>query len=358
MMERRPWLKRVDRRLPLRYRDVLPEATPIVGPSITLPDVPTPTPGQDGYDTATPVTPGVRSLRGHIQRFFSTHRNKFALFRRYFGDGPPSHDPEDNVTVEHLCETDGPVEVPLPLLSNPHSPYPNHNAFRLGDWYWNGGPQKSQESFKDLLNIIGDPDFSPADVRHVNWNQINQTLADDEYWMDEDDGWEKTEVSILVPFQPRRSAISSPDAGPQQYVVGDFYHRSVVGVVKEKLSNSLDNDHFHYEPYELNWQPGTSPHPIRVHGELYTSEAFLDAHRALQNSPPEPGCDRPRNIVALMFYSDSTHLTSFGDASLWPLYLYFGNESKYRRCKPSCHLGNHIAYFRKVRRPIPFSVPD
>ena len=36
-----------------------------------------------------------------------------------------------------------------------------------------------------------------------------------------------------------------------------------------------------------------------------------------------------------MFWSDSTQLTQFGTAKLWPLYVFFGNESKYRRCQPT-----------------------
>ncbi|KAG1832562.1 hypothetical protein F4604DRAFT_1945993 [Suillus subluteus] len=74
----------------------------------------------------------------------------------------------------------------------------------------------------------------------------------------------------------------------------------------------------------------------------------MDAHRELQESPGEAGCDLPRVVVALMFWSDSTHLTTFGNAKLWPLYMYFGNESKYRRCKPTCNLSNHVAYFQKL----------
>ncbi|KAH7904490.1 hypothetical protein BJ138DRAFT_1019091 [Hygrophoropsis aurantiaca] len=74
----------------------------------------------------------------------------------------------------------------------------------------------------------------------------------------------------------------------------------------------------------------------------------MDAHKEVQGLPNEPGCDRPKVVVALQFWSDSTHLTSFGNAKLWPLYLWFGNESKYRRCKPSCHLCNHIAYFQPL----------
>jgi hypothetical protein len=351
MMERRPWLKRVDRRLPLRYRDILPAATSTEGQSSSMASNSAALASEESnrHADAHPVVADIRSIGGRVQRFFTTHCNIFGLFRRYHREGPPLHDPEANITSEDMCDAGGQEGVSTPTpSSDTHWPYPNLNAFRLSNWYWNGGPQKSQASFKELVEIIGDPEFSPTDVRDAKWDQINRILADDEVWMDQDDGWQKTQVSIVVPFQPRRSTVSSHDAGPQEYVVGDFYHRSVVAVVKEKLSNPVDIEHFHYEPYELRWQPGTSPESVRVHGELYTSQVFLDAHNTLQNSPPEPGCNRPRNIIALMFYSDSTHLTSFGDTTLWPVYLYLGNESKYRRCKPSCHAANHIAYFRKV----------
>jgi hypothetical protein len=49
-----------------------------------------------------------------------------------------------------------------------------------------------------------------------------------------------------------------------------------------------------------------------------------------------------------MFASDATMLASFGDAKLWPLYLFFANDSKYQRGKPSLKLGEQVAYFEKV----------
>jgi len=111
----------------------------------------------------------------------------------------------------------------------------------------------------------------------------------------------------------------------------------------------MNNDrHFHYEPYELLWKSGNEAEEVQVHGELYTSAAFLAEHKKLLQSPPEPGCDALRAIVALMFWSDETHLTSFGNAKLWPCFLYFGNDSKYWWAKPSCHLCNHIVYFQMV----------
>lgn len=222
----------------------------------------------------------------------------------------------------------------------------------MGDWYWNQGAQKTQRSFKSLVDIISDVDFAPADIRETNWAAINSTLAtnredqlpDIERWLSEDRGWSRTAISILVPFH---RFLKNP--GSQRYVAGELYHRSITSVIKERLTDPTSHERFHYEPYRLLWKPGEGIDEIHVHGELYTSTAFLDAHKALLESPPEPGCNAPRAIAALMFWSDATHLTSFGNAKLWPCYMFFGNDSKYSRCKPTYNLCNHIAYFQTVR---------
>jgi hypothetical protein len=288
---------------------------------------------------------------GHyIRQIFTTQRNKFGLLRTYHADEHPAHDPEDQISLSDLSNIPSEPYTSDPTAPTPFYPYPNRASFLLGDWYWNGGAQKSQTSFKDLLSIIGSPDFRPEDVCSTKWDQINDRLGGEyeEDWIDAEAGWECKPVTIKVPYQTRRGQPTDPEAGPQDYTVTNFHHRNIVSVIKEKLSNPAHDQLFHYEPYELLWQPGDIPDPIRVYGELYTSQAFLDAHRVLQDSPAEPGCDLPRIIVGLMFWSDATHLTSFGDTKIHPLYMCFGNESKYRRGKPTCHLYNHIAYFEKV----------
>lgn len=49
-----------------------------------------------------------------------------------------------------------------------------------------------------------------------------------------------------------------------------------------------------------------------------------------------------------MFASDATMLAAFGTAKTWPLYMFYGNDSKYRRAKPTEKLFETIAYFEKV----------
>ena len=62
-------------------------------------------------------------------------------------------------------------------------------------------------------------------------------------------------------------------------------------------------------------------------------------------------------LIGIMIWSDSTLLANFGTASLWPIYLYFGNQSKYSRAKPSDFAAHHLAYIPKVVH-IPLRISD
>lgn len=351
--------------MPARYRydDVLPQPLPLV-----LEDALDEPPSLPNSPQLAPLSltspPNTSVVVSRIRKFIRTHRNSFGLFRRYRSEKLPSHDPEKFLELIDLTDRtipttiDSTSESNLSPSQNTYYPYPNRSSFLLGDWQWNNGVQKSQESFNDLLSIVGSSDFKPDDVRGTQWAKINAKLALNEFdgisivddedeaeWTDVDTGWKRSPIRISVPFHSRAESPGSKD-----YTVGDLYHRSLVSVIREKLSNPQDNEGFHYEPFELFWKRTKSSDKIRIHGELYTSPAFLDAHREVQELPGEPDCDLPRVVAAMMFWSDATHLTSFGNAKLWPCYLYFGNESKYRRCKPTSHLCNHVAYFQTVHQ--------
>jgi hypothetical protein len=337
LAERRP--RRETRRLPARFRDTIPQNLAALPPSATavtrsLSMVPEELQPQDPSGMAA-------DPNGSGHQILKSSRNVFGLFRQYRALDFPLHDPDEYTTLDDLSDHDSNNFQPPPPAQS-FDPFPNHSSFRLGEWYWNRGIQKSQADFKELVDIIAHPSFHATDVQNTKWDLINHQLAghksEEEEWIDEDAGWTRTPVTIRAPFH-RFTA----DPG---YVVAELHHRHIVSIVREKLTNH-DSRHFHFEPYQLQWQPGDMPDPVRVHGELYTSSAFISAHEQLQDSPREPGCDLPR-VIALMFASDETHLTSFGNTKLWPLYLFFGNESKYRRCKPSCHLCNHVAYFQRV----------
>ena len=115
------------------------------------------------------------------------------------------------------------------------------------------------------------------------------------------------------------------------------------------VKNPIDDQQFHYYPYHATWKPAEHFPEVDLYGELYTSQQFRDAHDEVQRLPSTPeNSGLERVVVALMLSSDATTLTSFGTAQLWPCYLSFGNESKYRRCCPTENLSYQVAYFVTV----------
>jgi hypothetical protein len=103
-----------------------------------------------------------------------------------------------------------------------------------------------------------------------------------------------------------------------------------VEVIKAAWSEDMAKN-FHLSPFKrIHIDPKTKVE-TRVYDEVYTSDAWIEAHDDLQKQPNEPGCQLEKVIAGLMFWSNSTHLTSFGTAKVWPLYLYFANLSKYTR---------------------------
>lgn len=157
------------------------------------------------------------------------------------------------------------------------------------------------------------------------------------------DGWRESEIIIQIPD----AAMHTNDEDIPTFSVHGLHHRSITAVIKSVFEDPASRC-FHYTPFKTFWQSSSTSPPQRVYDELYSSDAMIEAHLQLQQSPPEPGCELERVVASLMYWSDSTHLANFGTASLWPVYLFFGNQSKWLRGKPrsaSCH---HIAYIPKV----------
>ena len=96
------------------------------------------------------------------------------------------------------------------------------------------------------------------------------------------------------------------------------------------------------------WKPSPESPPERIYSELYTADAFIAEQEKIKQQPQEPGCELETVVASIMLWSDSTHLTSFGNASLWPIYMFFGNLSKYIRAKPTSFAAHHLAYIPKV----------
>ena len=100
-------------------------------------------------------------------------------------------------------------------------------------------------------------------------------------------------------------------------------------------------------PFRQQWK--ISEHKtVDVFLESYSSPEMLHAHEEISALPRELGDDMECIVASLMFWSDSTQVTQFGDNSMWPFYLSFGNQSKYLHSKPLVAACYHLAYILKV----------
>jgi hypothetical protein len=157
--------------------------------------------------------------------------------------------------------------------------------------------------------------------------------------------WDSSTVKIRVPCD----GVKCPKEDAPEFSIPGIYHRDIVQVITE-LFQEPGFKQLHLTPFTQWWQPFDDRGSIKVYGEIYTSEAMLEAQVEVNQLPiKNPEHARlERVVVPLNLYTDSTHVAQFSTASLWPSYVSIGNQSKYNRAKPSKFSMHHIAYFPSI----------
>ncbi|KAI9069921.1 hypothetical protein FKP32DRAFT_1608199 [Trametes sanguinea] len=93
---------------------------------------------------------------------------------------------------------------------------------------------------------------------------------------------------------------------------------------------------------------------MKVFTDLFNARSMQREFEKIRQKPRNPADadDVEYGLLPMMFWSDATHLTSFGSASLWPIYLYIGALSKYIRGMPTEFAAHHIAYIPSLPETI------
>lgn len=327
-------------RLPARYQDLLPDKPAPVETAKSLPQ----------------VAPGSTALPRvilHVRDFMHTDTNLFGLFRAY--PDRPSYDPDSTVQFEDLSDyykVQKPHNQPaFPLEPSqqrpPPWPFENMSTYLLMDWMMTGSNLKSVGEVTRLVkDVISSGDFSIDELANFNTQRELHRLDSSETVNGSDlftgDGWAEHDVKIHIPTGEKQSS-GNP------FVVPGLHRRSLSAVLKAALSD-ITSLKFHFSPFKRFWRTSSGSEQ-RCYDEAYTSDAWLKCHDELQLQPNEPGCKLEKVVLGLMFWSDSTHLTNFGTAKVWPLYMYIGNLSKYIRSKLSSGACHHVAYIPSVSIP-------
>lgn len=271
----------------------------------------------------------------------------FGIFREYLHR--PSYDPDAHIQSGDLAyfrPPSTPVHIPwdASLDHPPPWPFENMSKYLLMNWFYTGSTQKSESEITRLAKeVIGHTEFKPEDLAGFSAHRENKHLDDSRdsgYTTPfSDDDWQEVSVEIEIPVPKQKTPA-------QKFEVHGLYRRSIIQVIKATWG-SVTSQSFHLTPFK---RIHVNSHGVetRVYDEVYTSEAFEAAHDRLQKDSSEAGCNLEKVIAGLMFWSDSTHLTNFGTAKVWPLYMYFANLSKYIRAKPNSGACHHMAYIPSV----------
>ena len=300
---------------------------------------------------------------------FKTGPNSFGIYRVY-KSGEPSFTPDENFRIADV--SDGPnfiqdppqarstwaspfgagitaVDPPADSETTPgYFPFKNMSIFRLMQWFYDSSLTKSLGTLNDLVhNVLLAPDFNPKDLNGFDAAREARRLDDDDNTSAPanaiKDGWIETTVPISVPCDH----VSHPsEAEAPVFHVKGLMYRKPLEVIKAAFEDP-SAEQLHISPYKEYWQPRPNCPPERIYSELYNSNAFVLEHEKVR-SQPRHGCELETVIAAIMLSSDYTHLTSFGNAGVWPIYLYLGGQSKYTRAKPSSFAAHHLAYVPKV----------
>jgi len=327
------------RKLPQKLRDLLPE-----------PPVPVPPPPEP---EEAPICRVLLVVRDRLV----TAANSFGIWRDY--PRRPTTDPDALLSLEDLSNSHSHridlssldisriPEPPTPSDSDRpfYWPFQNSSIWRVMSWLNNGKTAKSEAEVTDLIQkAVLSPDFNKNDLVGFNAHRENQRLDKALSADNLQSQFSESSVNILVP---------SGDASipAKLFTIPGFLHQKLTSVICNAFNDPLAHL-LHYSPFRLFHQNPVTNEEERVYGELYTSDAFHEAHEDLQRHGKlpldDPDCKREKIIAALMIFSDATHLADFGNAKAWPIYLMLGNLSKYLRSQPNSGAMHHLAYIPSV----------
>ena len=212
-------------------------------------------------------------------------------------------------------------------------------------------------SLDRLAGNILHPRFEPAQLEGFNSvTTLRQFEKDNSSskpgnTLEPGDGWKRGKVTIRVPCTGHKQR---EDEAPE-FTVDGICYRDAAEVVAKELADPESFKDIHIRPFEEWWRPTEASDPVRVYSEVYTSDAMLQLEKKLEETLKTTPAPRLETfIISALLYSDGTNLAQFGHASLWPVYLYIGNTSKYIRAQPNSFSAHHIAYLPTVRVSLPF----
>lgn len=265
----------------------------------------------------------------------------------------------------HVCQvsttTPNQAGIDLRTAPTPQQPHPfrNDSVFEYIKQCCLGPSSKTVEGGNDMARLIASGRAAPRELDGYNARTELRRL--DRFAASSKIGggpWKTDSVKVKMPCTRAHRPMFSTEKDAPTFEVCGVRYRSLVDLLVAKVQDPSFSKSFVYTPFTEWWCPPGSAKPIRIYGEAYSSDVAVQLYEEVKGIPPPP--DHPQIesvVVMLMLGSDATHLADFGTASLWPIYVLFGNMSKNDRSKTSEFAACHLAYLPKVAHSLPPAAP-
>jgi hypothetical protein len=235
-----------------------------------------------------------------------------------------------------------------------YHPFSNPSAAAMMVAHHCGSVVQSVHHTTQLAHILGSlgSDLNPSDLGSFSAALENKKLdavlaSEAQNTFHLGDGWAESSVRIRLPLDK----LKMQESDVVEFEIGGVFHRDIIDIITSVYQSDAVCS-FNLIPFEQFWKPSEDAPPERIYGEVYGSQVMLDADAEIYKHCLENDSNPPELeaiSVPLMLYSDSTHLANFGSASSWPVYMFFGSQSKYIRDMPSSFACHHLAYMPSVR---------
>ena len=259
----------------------------------------------------------------------TTRTNSFGLFREF--PAIPSHNPQNpdafaDVPTTTVSLPPQPIGSGLTAITSALGPGSNPlDSSNLSEdmllvWLATG-TGTTPEGVNNLVhNIILHPNFDRLELENFNAVMAIRRFEREHFSkpgmsLKAGDGWKEGSVSIRVPC----TRVKQKENEAPELTVNRILYRDIVEVIMTELKDPDSFDNINITPYTEWWNPGPGEDPVRVYSEIYNSDAMLEADKKMRNNIHTTSGlegDLETFIVSALLYSDSTHLASFGSASL------------------------------------------
>ncbi|KAJ3859890.1 hypothetical protein EV359DRAFT_75447 [Lentinula novae-zelandiae] len=189
-----------------------------------------------------------------------------------------------------------------------------------------------------LAHILQRPNFQVKELEGYDAQAANEkiTKADEDWGRNQfKDSFVETAVEIEVPS-------GDPQIPSKKFQIPQLLYRNPLSVIRAAFADWLASQ-FHFMPFKLFQEIDSDD------GKTISQHVFLEEHKNLRRAPTDDkDCKREKVVAALMCWSDAMQLANFGTAKLWPIYMLFGNFSKYVRASPNSGAVHHLAYIPTI----------